>query len=176
MKKCKSCKSDIDAKATKCPHCQADQRGWFRRHPILTGLLVLFVIGIVGAIAGSGGSDKSTSQSTAQTTSAETTPKEPMKTTAREIADAFDANQVAAEKEWGGKYVEFSAVVSNITDSGLSFYNVATKEFSGAQISCRVKDKNQLLSLKNGQSVTVRGVVGNQTIGVIDVDDCEVVK
>lgn len=176
MKKCKSCKSDIDAKATKCPHCQADQRGWFRRHPILTGLLVLFVIGIVGAIAGSGGSDKSTSQSTSQTTSAESKPAEPMKTTAREIADAFDANQVAAEKEWGGKYVEFSAVVSNITDSGLSFSSVASKEFSMAQISCRVKDKNQLLSLKNGQSVTVRGIVGSQTIGVIDVDDCEVVK
>lgn len=176
MKKCKSCKTDIDAKATKCPHCQADQRGWFRKHPILTGLLVLFVIGIVGAVAGSGGKSTSTSQPTAQTTSAESKPAEPMKITARELADAFDSNQVAAEKEWGGKLVQFSAVVSNITDSGLSFSSVASKEFSMAQISCRVKDKNQLLSLKNGQSVTVKGIVGSQTIGVIDVSDCEVVK
>lgn len=176
MKKCKSCKAEIPSDAKKCSHCGTDQRGWFRRHPILTGLLVLFVIGIVGAIAGSGGSDKGTSQSTTQTTSAETKPAEPMKITARELADAFDSNQVAAEKEWGGKYVEFSAVISNITDSGLSFYNIATKEFSGAQISCRVIDKNQLLSLKNGQSVTVRGTVGSQTIGVIDVSDCEVLK
>jgi hypothetical protein len=175
MKKCKSCKSDIDVKATKCPHCQADQRGWFRRHPILTGLLVLFVIGIIG-LAGSGGKNGSTNQPTTQTTNTETKPAEPMKTTAREIADAFDANQVAAEKEWSGKYVEFSSIVTNITDSGLSFTNVASKEFSMAQISCRVKDKNRLLSLKNGQNVTVRGVVGSQTIGVIDVDDCEVVK
>ena len=175
MKKCKSCKSDIDAKATKCPHCQADQRGWFRRHPILTGLLVLFVIGIIG-VAGSGGKSEDSGKPTAQTASVETKQQEPMRTTAREIADAFDSNQVKAEADWGGKYVEFSAVVSNITDTGLSFSSVASKEFSMAQISCRVTDKNQLLSLKNGQTVTVRGTVGSQTIGVIDVDDCEVVK
>ena len=176
MKKCKSCQTDIDPKAKKCPHCQADQRGWFRRHLILTALLALFVIGIVGAVVGSSGSKTSTETTQVSSQQGQKQVQEPMKTTAREIADAFDANQVAAEKEWGGKYVEFSATVSNITDSGLSFSSVASKEFSMAQISCRIKDKNQLLSLKNGQSVTVRGVVGSQTIGVIDVDDCEVVK
>jgi len=175
MKKCKSCKAEIPSDAKKCSHCGTDQRGWFRRHPILTALLVLFVIGIVGAVAGSGGS-KSSTETTQATNQQPTQTQEPMKITAKELADAFDANQVAAEKEWGGKYVEFSATISNITDSGLSFYNVATKEFSGAQISCRVIDKNQLLSLKNGQSVTVRGSVSDQTIGVIGIDDCEVVK
>lgn len=53
---------EIDSKAKKCPHCQTDQRGWFRRHPILTGILVLFIIGMVGAIGGSG--SKNSSQST----------------------------------------------------------------------------------------------------------------
>lgn len=52
MKKCKSCQTEIDAKATRCPHCQADQRGWFRKHPILTGLLILIVIGAVGGASG----------------------------------------------------------------------------------------------------------------------------
>ena len=45
---------EIDAKARKCPHCQTDQRIWFARHPILTGLLVLFVIGILGTAMGGG--------------------------------------------------------------------------------------------------------------------------
>ncbi len=175
MKKCKSCKAEIPADAKKCSHCGTDQRGWFTRHPILTGLLILFVIGIVGAIAGSGGSEKGTGQSTSQTTSAEVKPVE-LKITARELADDFDANQVAAENKWKDKLVEFSATISNITDSGLSFYNVASKEFSGTQISCRVVNKQQLLSLKNGQTITVRGVVGSQTIGVIDVSDCEIVQ
>ncbi|MCX6730806.1 MAG: Ltp family lipoprotein [Candidatus Roizmanbacteria bacterium] len=48
MKKCKSCQTEIDAKATKCPHCQTDQRGWVKRHPFLTiilGLVIFFIIG-----------------------------------------------------------------------------------------------------------------------------------
>lgn len=52
MKKCKSCLSEIDSKAKKCPKCQADQRGWFRRHPILTAILVIVVIGIIGSASG----------------------------------------------------------------------------------------------------------------------------
>lgn len=99
-----------------------------------------------------------------------------MKITVRELADDFDANQVAAEDKWNGKLVEFSAEISNITDSGLSFSNVASKQFSLAQISCRIKDKSQLLPLKNGETVTVQGRVGTQTIGVIDVSDCVVVQ
>ena len=33
-----------------------------------------------------------------------------------------------------------------------------------------------IMTLKNGQTVTVRGTVGKQTIGVIDVNDCSVAK
>ena len=66
MKKCKSCKTEIDAKATKCPHCQTDQRSWFRRHPILTALLVIFIIGIIGSTA-TGGSKTSTTTSNSST-------------------------------------------------------------------------------------------------------------
>lgn len=45
MKKtCKACKSEIDAKATKCPKCGTDLRNWFARHPILTILLALLIL------------------------------------------------------------------------------------------------------------------------------------
>lgn len=176
---------EIDNKAKKCPHCQTDQRNWFRRHLILTGILVLFIIGIVGAIGGSGSKNSSQSttsgnQNSNQPTSngsneVKATPM-PEKISARDLADDFDTNQVAAKDKWGDKFVEFSAQISNITDSGISFYNVASKQFSATQISCRIKDKQQLLPLKNGQTVTVRGTVGNQTFGVIDVNSCEVVQ
>jgi hypothetical protein len=43
-KKCKSCQKEIDPKAKKCPYCQADQRGWFRRHPVVTGIVVLLIL------------------------------------------------------------------------------------------------------------------------------------
>lgn len=169
MKKCKACKSEIDSKATKCPKCGADQRIWFRKHPILTVILALVIIGIIGGAKGGGKSSDKGSSSPTPVPVAE-------KITAKQLADDFDENQVSAESKWNGKFVEFSAKITNITDSGISFADVATKDFSMAQISCHIKNKEQLMDLKNGQTVTVRGIVGKQTIGVIDFDNCEVVK
>lgn len=177
MKKCKSCQTEIDDKAKKCPHCQCDQRNWFVKHPILTVVIVLVVIGIFSSSGGKGKSATTTqtqqNENQVQSAKPETTAE---KVNATKFADEFDANQVAAETKWGGKLIEFSAKISNITDSGLSFSSVASKEFSLASIGCRIVDKQQLMSLKNGEVVTVRGVVGKQTLGVIDIDDCQVVK
>ena len=59
MKKCKSCQQEIDSKASKCPHCQTDQRSWFMRHKILTGILGIIGFFILIAIiaSASGGND-----------------------------------------------------------------------------------------------------------------------
>lgn len=52
MKKCKSCQTEIDSKAKKCPHCQADQRNWFVKHKILTGILAIIFITIIANMGG----------------------------------------------------------------------------------------------------------------------------
>lgn len=52
MKKCKSCQSEIDDKAKKCPKCQADQRNWFIKHKILTGILVIILIAVISSMGG----------------------------------------------------------------------------------------------------------------------------
>ena len=131
---------------------------------IVGGLIVLGMIG-----GGGKGGSKTSSSSPTPAPVAE-------KIKVDQLVDDFDANQVAAEATWKGKFVEFSAKVTNITDSGISFGNVGSKDFSLAQISCRIKDKQQLLTIKNDQTITVRGIVGKQTIGVIEVSNCEVVK
>jgi len=135
------------------------------------GILAIIIIGAISSADKSGSSTKSN-----ETAQEAKVVQEPTIVKAQELADDFDANQVSAESKWKGKLVQFSAEVTNITDSGLSFSKVASKQFSMAQISCRITDKNQLMSLKNGQVVTVKGVVGGQTMGVIDVSDCSVVK
>ncbi len=138
----------------------------------------LIVIGVIASM-GKSGSTTPTSRSNntnTQNQEQQSPAKEPEQVTATAIADDFDGNQVAAESKWNGKYVQFTATVSNITDSGLSFTNIGSKQFSITQISCKVNDKQSLLSLKNGESVTVKGTIGKQTIGVIDMTDCEVVK
>lgn len=141
------------------------------------GAIVFVGLIVIGVVAGKGGSTNTTTGSNAQNQpQTESTQVEPMKVTVKEIADDFDSNQVAAEEKWNGKYVEFSAEITNITDSGLSFSNIASKQFSLAQISCRTTDKQQLISVKNGDTVTVRGTVGKQSLGVIDVSNCQIVK
>ncbi len=55
MKKCKACQKVIDAKAKKCPHCQTDQRNWFMRHKILTGIVGIIGLFIIVGVATSGG-------------------------------------------------------------------------------------------------------------------------
>ena len=145
------------------------------------GLGILIVLSIIGSLASPSKTEKSTNSTDSNTN--ETTQQvekkaeqESMKIKASELADDFDANQVAAEAKWKDKLVEFSSEITNITESGLSFGKVSSKEFSMTQISCRTNNKDQLLSVKNGETVIVKGIVGSQTIGVIDVKDCEIVK
>ncbi len=49
-KKCESCRVGIDAKVEKCPNCGASQRSWFTRHPIITGIFILILLGIIGMV------------------------------------------------------------------------------------------------------------------------------
>ncbi len=144
------------------------------------GAIVFVGLIIIGVIASAGKSGSTTPTSGSNNTTTQKQEEQPVKeaaqVTAAEIADDFDGNQVAAESKWNGKYVQFTAVVSNITDSGLSFTDIGSKQFSLTQISCRISDKQSLLSLKNGESVTVKGTIGKQTIGVIDMTNCEVAK
>lgn len=78
MKKCKSCQTEIDSKATKCPHCKSDQRGWFRRHPVLTGVLGLIVLFMVfGSMSGGNQqSNNTTNSSPLESASNKTNPAE----------------------------------------------------------------------------------------------------
>lgn len=138
------------------------------------GIFVIIVIAVIASMGKSGNKPASSSSTATDQKQAEQV-QAPEQITASQLADDFDANQVAAESKWKGKLVAFSAELTNITDSGLSFSKIGSKEFSLTQISCKVVDKQQLLTLKNGQTVKVQGIVGGQTIGVIDVNDCKVI-
>lgn len=142
-------------------------------------LSVALLIAGPGAAVRNGGGDASSpsagaTQSVGQQGQVQV--REPTTITAQQLADAFDANQVAAKKDFGGRYVQFSATISNIRDEGLFFQNVASKPLSITQILCRPTDSKQILTVANGQIVTIRGTVADQTLGIITVRGCEIVK
>jgi len=44
---CKVCGGDIAKGVKKCPHCGKDQRNFFMRHKIITGFLILIILGSI---------------------------------------------------------------------------------------------------------------------------------
>lgn len=140
---------------------QGDHKSWPRRHPILTVILAALAVVIVASSLGNTTKPPPTALTVVDATA---------------MADEFEANQVAAEHKWGGRYIQFTGVVSNINSSGIAFQNVTSK-FSFTQVSCDVKDENVLATLAKGYPVTVRGVVGDdQILGVIYLKQCQVVQ
>lgn len=99
----------------------------------------------------------------------------PLMVDAARFAAEFDANQVAAERKYKDRRVQFQAKVGNITDGRVSFTDLG-KDFSLTQISCSMGDPDAVLRLRNGQAATVSGYVDGQSLGVISLRDCVLVK
>jgi hypothetical protein len=73
LKECKFCFEKINEKARRCPHCQADLRGFVDRHPIISILLgIIFLIFTFFAIAFS--VDNTPENSSVSTSTSQTKP------------------------------------------------------------------------------------------------------
>ncbi len=125
MKKCTSCRKEIDSKATKCPHCQTDQRNWFIKHPILTIILVLFILGIIGANSGTKkiGTTGTSGNEASQPTTSEAPPTKTYKMgdlvdlngktmAVNAVADYISGNQFLIPKS-GNKFVAVDITLQN---------------------------------------------------------------
>ena len=49
MVSCKACNKEIAKGVKKCPHCGKDQRNFFMKHKILTGILVVVLLAAIGS-------------------------------------------------------------------------------------------------------------------------------
>jgi len=174
----------------KCPHCQADQRNWFGRHPIITGLLaVILIFGVIGAIGGSKGSNtNSTSTATNSQPSANagaaTQPaakQAPMVVDATALIGEYDKNKLAAQDKYTGKTVQTTAIIDNISSDITGNYFLSLKPsndqyYVGTSIQCYFQDKSALTPLAKGQSVTVSGTMQDMSLGIVEMKDCSLVK
>ncbi len=68
-KVCQFCRLEIDTKATKCPHCKSDVRNWASKHPVLTMLLIVFLVPTI--LSGIMSSSKPANNPTAITSTSE---------------------------------------------------------------------------------------------------------
>jgi len=180
-KKCKSCMKEIDAKAKKCAFCQADQRGWFRRHPILTGILILIVIGSIGSAASGGSKSSTTASSDTQSTAQSAPTTAPIIVDATALVGEYDKNKLAAQEKYTGKVVQTTAYISNISNDITGSYYLSLNPsndqyYTGTSVQCYFNDEKALTSLSNGQQVTVQGTMQEMSLGIVEMKDCSLVK
>lgn len=185
MKKCKACQKEIDPKATKCPYCQVDQRSWFRKHPIITAILVLIALSMVGSV-GKGVSSTASPSKIEETKQSLTPTAVPTiiiyeKVTAKQIVDDYDKNKLAADDKYKNKPVEFAAKVKNISTDivGSPYLSLepatADQYYFGTTLKCSFKTTDELKSLENGKTYTMRGIINEMSLGIVDVKDCSIV-
>lgn len=177
--KCKACGKEI-AKGTKCVGCGKDQRNFFGKHKIITGLLVVIVIAVISS-ATSGSKDKTATTSTTNVASKADTTKPVVKkvavlnVTTQVLGKAYESNEVKADKLYKGKTIQTSG---KITDISVVLGNTTLTLSTGADfdlgILCSFKEQadiDKIADLNKGDTVKVQGVVDGKSLGVT-VSDC----
>jgi len=86
MTNCKACKKEIAKGVKKCPQCGKDQRGFLMRHKIITGIVVIIIIGGIGSSLG----DKPTK--VGETKTGTTVAAAPAKSTSFKVGDIVKLN------------------------------------------------------------------------------------
>jgi len=82
---CKACNKEIAKGVNKCPSCGKDQRNFFGKHKIITGILVLVVLIVIVNLSGG---NKSGTSTTADTSKPVATSTDSSKTTTATAAPA----------------------------------------------------------------------------------------
>lgn len=143
---------------------------------ILIIVIGLIVLGFIGAML----SDDETSTSASNDNSSATAdaPAETaIPVTAQQIFDAYDSNEVAADKQYKGQLLQISGTVASI-DSGLTdnaqVQLATSNDFMSVSATGDENFDNAAASLNKGQSVTLLCRGEGEVIGSPMVGDCVV--
>lgn len=161
---------------------------------LVSAVLVLFVIALIVDRTGNGKSDSpastpaATASSDNQQLSQEPSPEPSQKAEAAAIVvDAadlvgeYDKNKLAAQDKYTGKLVQTKGYIKNISNDFSGNYYLALDPvkkdyYFGTTLQCFFKDKSELTSLENGQSVTVQGKMDDMSIGTVILKECTLIK
>ncbi|WP_127837549.1 OB-fold protein [Clostridium prolinivorans] len=168
MKACKACGKEISSDAKICPNCGKDQRNWFAKHKLISGILVLVILAAIGSMT-NGSSDKNSTNNTQETTNTATSNKKseqpkptPIIVTVDKLKDDLESNALKASEMYKGKYVEVTGKLSNIDSSG-EYFNIdpLNDDFALINVQCYITEeqKSIIAELKKGQKVTVVGTI-----------------
>lgn len=144
-------------------------------------ILVIILLGIIGAIMSTGGDKKTITendQSQTETLNNQEQQEAVIKITASQLVAEYKANQVAADSKYKGKTVEIAGTISTIGKDILDTPYISLNGdgiISDVQCMFDKSDQGELTTLSKDTRITLRGEVGNYLMNVI-VRDCSIVK
>ncbi|MBL4694670.1 hypothetical protein JKY72_04850 [Candidatus Gracilibacteria bacterium] len=170
-KGCPQCSEKINESAKKCKHCHADLRNWFVKHKILTTLLALFLIGAISSAV----DDGSTAAPSRQRNAVERpSTVEVGSVTAKQLADEYIKNEIAADEKYLDQIFEVSGVVDTIGKDILDdmYVTLKTNHFI-TSIQCMLENSEleKAANLNKGDVIKVQGKVGGKLMNVF-LRDC----
>lgn len=154
-------------------HNPSVKKPWMKKHPILTGLGILIIIIIIASAGGS--NEKATSVS--HTSTKQEAKTEALVVSPETLRQAYKANEVNADNQYKGKFVEMSGTVDTIgkdiiDEAYITFETPEQYAFDKVQCMFKSTQEAPLGTLTKGQQVTVQGTVSGVTIGSVIVRNC----
>lgn len=179
IKQCSKCKENVQEDAKKCKHCKADLRNWFLRHKIITGILILFTIGIIGSALGdtnkqNTNSDTRTNKTESVVEDATTEEVELITVTAKALTDEYIQNEIAADEKYKNETIEVSGTIQGIGKDLLDDMYVTLKTndlITSVQCMLDDSESTKAANLNKNQSITLRGEVSGKMMNVL-LNDC----
>ena len=178
VKICKICGKELAKNAKVCPNCGQDQRNFFARHKILSGLGILVILGVIGSFNSNSNKPTEIQQPTQGVKIEENTNPE-ITVSAVDLIREYSNNEVKANQMYKGKIARITGIVDGI-DSDMSDDAVVRlsdgSEFSITNVHCYIKssDKEKAAALTKGQNVTIIGKLNGEVIGSPCVKDCTI--
>ncbi|MDR0519512.1 MAG: OB-fold putative lipoprotein [Clostridiales Family XIII bacterium] len=146
-------------------------------------IIVAVIIVIIIAAVNSGGDNKDAnnapSNQTEQSADDSTAPEESaIQISAKDLMDAYDENEVAADEKYKGKVLQVKGVVNSVaTDIMDELYvtldNGAELEIISVQCYFNEDKKDAIAKLKKGDEITIEGTCTGYLINVL-LEDCDV--
>lgn len=154
--KCKSCGKEVAKGSKSCPSCGRDNRSFFGKHKILTGILILGLLFVFVGVIGSGNDSNTASNN--ETNNSETTNSSNVKTEKEESKVNYD-NFIKIEMDMS--YEDVVALLGEGTQSSSS-------EISGIKTTIYTWNGKGLSNM----NVTIQNdvVAGKAQFGLKDMD------
>lgn len=143
---------------------------------LMYGLVIIIALFVLVIAMSGGESSSSNSTSTTAETKTEEVPEEVIVVSSKELAKAYESNEVAADKQYKGKTLEITGKVDGI-DSDISDQAIVKLNVVNQFLSVMAKGDDAFneyaTTLNKGQNVTLICKGDGEVIGAPNLTDCK---